>query len=309
MNSTTALWFLAWLYESTDVTGDHASKILSAVTSIFLNKGVIFTRSPTLQALVKGFRALRFKPKRIRKPWSLYHNILFRRHVLDPNDLDSMASATAIIALGWGGLMRPGEIGMASGGHLLTRGQVQFISDSRGRVTTAIITLYKSKTNKGRRPDKIYISCLCQQRFCGHQVVCPAHILSRYVRIRDRFFPKTKTPRAPLLLRSNGRCVSYRDIGRWIRLAIQVFNETTQFRLEPLHYAGHSLRLGGCTDRARNGDAGHMIETLGRWSSLTWKKVYIDLDWQDIILLSGKSARQLQKMAINPFTVTASRGH
>lgn len=290
------------------MTGEYAGKILSAVTALFLNEGTFFTRSPTLRAALKGFCALRFNPKRIRKPWSLYHNILFRRYYLDPDDLDSMVQAAAIIALGWGGLMRPGEIGFGKGGHMLTRGQITMMDDSKGRITTVLVTLHKSKTNRGRKPDRIYISCLCKERFCGQRVVCPAHILVRYVRMRDRYFPKAKRPNEALLLRSDGKCVSYRDILRWIRQAILCFNKEANLRLDPAHYAGHSLRLGGCTDRARNGDPGHMIETLGRWSSMTWKKVYIDLEWQDIILLSGKSARQLQQMAVNPFTVTASKG-
>jgi len=300
------------MYDATNIEGPQASRILTAVTSIFLNRGTIFMRNPQISAMLRGFKKLRPGTARIRKPWSFYHNHLFRRYILRPNDITSMASAAAIIGLGWGGLMRPGEIGKATHSPLLTRGQISFFYKGRhvsSNLTTILITLYRSKTNKGRRPDKIHISCLCHKHFCGHQVICPAHVLERYIIMRDRAFPHRRGSQEPLLLKEDGRYVSARNLTSWLRSAIRRINHRTGYQLTAAHYSGHSLRLGGCTDRARNGDPGHMIETLGRWASLTWKQVYIDLDWDDLIILSGKSARELQMMAPNPFTVTASRNY
>ena len=54
------------------------------------------------------------------------------------------------------------------------------------------------------------------------------------------------------------------------------------FKMDPSNYTPHALRVGGCTDMARNGSPGWLIEQKGRWSSKIWKDVYINLDWSDL---------------------------
>ena len=65
--------------------------------------------------------------------------------------------------------------------------------------------------------------------------------------------------------------------------------------MNPKHYTPHCLRIGGCTDWARQGKPAWKIERQGRWSSRMWKKTYVNMDWNDIANLHGCTVGDLLK--------------
>ena len=302
--------FICWLWEETTVAGEYASDILSAVTRAALRWNCTYTRGPVVTGLLRGLTKARPRQRRVKKPWTLYHNLYMAQFGTDFRDLTSMAKGAAVL-LGYGGLMRGGEIARKSQfGVKLSRGQVQFVPAGRPvslrhTLRDVFITLRKSKTNTAGRTELIYVSCLCHRQFCGEWAICPAHWLLEYTVLRDRFFGRRSSDF--WLLCGNGRPVSVAMLGNYMRKCIRVMNRRLGLNMDPLHYTTHSLRVGGTLDRARNGDPGHSIETAGRWSSQIWRDTYISQDWRDLALLSGRSVRDLQSKVFNPFTDTGSR--
>ncbi len=72
--------------------------------------------------------------------------------------------------------------------------------------------------------------------------------------------------------------------------------------MKPKEYTPHTLRVGRCTDLARQGKPGWYIEKAGRWSSKVWKDTYINLDWTDLALLLNRPQSELQhEIMVKPF--------
>ena len=95
-------------------------------------------------------------------------------------------------------------------------------------------------------------------------------------------------------------------IHSWMKKCIHAINRKENLSLKPEEYTPHSLRVGGCTDLARNGDSAYFIEQQGRWSSKCWKTTYVNLDWRDISKLSQlfgeyQSVNDLKRSNPNPF--------
>ena len=101
-------------------------------------------------------------------------------------------------------------------------------------------------------------------------------------------------PKDYFLVRYNGKPLQYQHFNTWMKNVIRILNFKLRTKMNPKHYTPHVLRVGGCTDRARNGEQGWQIEKFGRWSSKVWKDTYINLDWSDLAILLNTTQTALQ---------------
>ncbi len=258
---------------------------------------MVYRRSAYVNKLIKGFKRTRIPKRRLKKPWSVYHTRLMMKHACDLNNYNEMALSSGVM-LGYHGLMRTCEYGSVKGPAVLTREQIEFLPNME-EPTDAVITINTSKQNKEGRRELIAISCVCKRKYAGEWCPCGVHHLKRFVTMRDSRFGSD--PSAPLLLKANEHNVSYENMRMYLRDVIHTINTMEQMAMNPVEYTPHTLRVGGCTDMVRNGEPGHMVEQQGRWSSKVWKTTYLNLDWRDIVRLSGKSIHELRSANRQPF--------
>ena len=102
-------------------------------------------------------------------------------------------------------------------------------------------------------------------------------------------------------MNQRGTPLSYRHVAAFLREGVDAMAVVDGVALCEKEYTPHSLRVGGCTDLARQGMQGYLIEQRGRWSSKVWKTTYINLDWRDIAKITGKSVSALRAGIASPF--------
>ncbi len=202
---------------------------------------------------------------------------------------------SSVIFLGHEGMFRPNEISKTRFGPVLTRGQIKFVPSNKN-ARDLIITLHKSKTNQIGRPEEIIIPCRCHKKYTGIWIPCTVHHTLHFLKIRDKIFKMDKNK--PLFPKdkgvAKGKPFSYTNLIKYLNDSVRLIRQKSSVRIKTKYYTPHCLRVGGCVDMARNGEPAHMIEKQGRWSSQCWKDIYLNLQWQDISLLSGKSIWDLK---------------
>ena len=306
--------FCCFLFEYfPSMSGQRISSKLSAVTTRLAQWNSRWKRPRMLSHLIKGLRKMRPSMKKHKKPWSVHHTRLCLRYCVDKRKLSDFAYLIGIL-LGSGCLMRCSEFAARKKGHKSTLYRDQIIFRHRGRVVEnieesdvdeATVRLTYSKMNQEGHLERVNVPCLCSDRtgkFCGTAAVCPVHQLQEYCVSRDAIFGTGR--QYPLLVKETGFRISYRNMNDWMHSAIVTINKKAGLgkdAMDPASYTTHALRVGGTTDRARNGEPACMIETQGRWKSKTWKATYMSTDFADISLLSGKTFRQLNLHVVQPF--------
>lgn len=307
--------FCCFLFEYfPSMSGKRISSKLSAVTTKLAQRNSRWKRPRMLSHLIKGLKKMRPSKRKHKKPWSVHHTRLCLKFCVDKRKLSDSAYLVGIL-LGSGCLMRCSEFAARKKGHKSTLYRDQVVFRLKGRIVNSIetsdvdeatITLTYSKTNQEGHIERVNVPCLCADRtglFCGTSAVCPVHQLQEYCVSRDSIFGTDR--QYPLLVKETGHRISYRNMSDWMHSAIVTINKmaglTGQDALDPSLYTTHALRVGGTTDRARNGEAAHMIEVQGRWKSKTWKITYMSMDFSDISLLSGKTFRELNLHVVQPF--------
>lgn len=99
--------------------------------------------------------------------------------------------------------------------------------------------------------DSNFLGSSCVIQSFKNLSACPIRRLKLYLLLQDFYF-KNKTP---LFICSNGSLPTC----SWF---LQYFHS-----IFPLNFPGHSLRSGGATALAQNGDLMEFIQDAGRWSS------------------------------------------
>ena len=195
--------------------------------------------------------------------------------------------------------MRPSEYAKSRFATNLLLKQIKF-HPSINYPNTLIIELYNSKMNKYGKKELIIMDCTCKKRILGVWCPCPVHHTKYYINIRNKYFKYSKE--SYLLIKNNGKPVTYDNINNFLKNCIKFINNKYKLKFDAKEYTPHSLRVGGCTDLSRLQKPGYYIEQSGRWSSKTWKTTYINLDWRDISTLSGVPINQLRCCNPLPFT-------
>ena len=91
--------------------------------------------------------------------------------------------------------------------------------------------------------------------------VCPVRAVREYLEIRARAAGGPLPLDASLFVFPDGTPLRRTVFVRLVRALADAAG------LTKAHFAGHSFRIGGATDLARNGVPDHLIKTIGRWKS------------------------------------------
>lgn len=106
--------------------------------------------------------------------------------------------------------------------------------------------------------------------------LCPVAALLAYIAVRgDRA--------GPLFIHKDGRFLTHQALVTNLRAAIQ------EVGVDPLLYAGHSLRIGAATTAAAVGLQDSQIKALGRWKSNAFE-IYIRRPCNELASLASRLA-------------------
>ena len=284
--------FIGYLFCYTNVNGDQAGRILTALNNHFIEAKIDWYRPKWISYLLKGYRTL--KPKKLRPKRPFCHILIhhFNKHVYTENDF-LQTSIWLGMLFGYFGGMRPGEYTKTQYSTPLTLRQVTW-NPSADSPREVIITLKKSKTNRhGARHEQITMGCNCGRRRFGHPSPCPVHLLLKFIKMRKQRFGALKLSE-PILVDHRNRMLKYDSLRKFIKGGIVLVSQNTGIKLNPKYYTPHSLRVGGCTDLSRAGAVPYKVSIFGRWTSDCWKQIYVNIDFFDIARLRNTTVDELR---------------
>ena len=303
LNNTTAADFVAWCFDHTGLNGQTVSKALTSVTSILSEEGVEWKRKncPYIGRLIKGFKKLKPPQHRVKRPLSNIHVALIWRHCIDKQALHRVALGLAILVGYFAGL-RPEQVSRTKANRNIKMRQLTFCP-SFDDCREISVNIRFSKTNQlGDRIETMELECYCDKKLLGISMPCPVHHLIKYLKRRINKFGKLKG-NDPVFITEKGESLPYKHLNCFMYNCIGELNEIYKVNMDPTHYTPHTLRVGGCTDKARLNWPGWRIERWGRWSSDLWKRTYINLKFNDIAALLGVTVSELKaNMNAKPYS-------
>ena len=303
LNNTTAGDFVAWCFTSTPLNGATASKALTSVTSILCEEGVEWKRKdcPYIGRLITGFTKLKPPKKRVKRPFTCVHVALVWKHCIDLKDLDRFALGLGIL-IGYSAGLRPEQISRTKNKRNIRISQLTFRPNYKN-CEEITINIRFSKTNQlGLKEETMDLECCCNRKILDINVPCPVHHLIKYLNKRRKIFGYLPW-NSSVLVYKDGSSVLYAHLNNFMFNCILKLNEIYKINMNPAHYTPHSLRVGGCTDKARLNWPGWRIEKWGRWSSKIWKETYIKMKFDDIAALLGVTVSFIKKnMTVKPYS-------
>ena len=135
----------------------------------------------------------------------------------------------------------------------------QFSEDS------LVFQLKRTKTNASGRPTPVFF-------FRSQSPLNPFEASSNYLSFRKL---QSSTSTEPLFISESGHVATRFWFHHHLRQVLSLSG------LSPIHYSGHSFRIGAATSAPRNGVPEHLIQILGRWSSQAYHR-YIRSDLKDL---------------------------
>ena len=285
-------YFVAWLFEETDVSGGTAARCLTAVNHYLADNFIDWHRPRWISNLLKGFRALRPPKLRPKRPMChIFLDYIFQ-HFIIKNNVEYQAAWVAILFGYWGGL-RPNEFAVTRDSTLLRLRDIRW-NPNTDNPKEIILVLKKSKTNRyGSKFEQIAMKCRCGTLQFGKPAQCVVHALKTYLLVRYHRFGRLR-PRYPLFITQHNTALKYDKIRRFIKAAISCIADKQNISLDTAYYSPHCLRTGGCTDLSRAGTPAHLVSRFGRWNSDCWKQIYINLDFFDLARLRGETVSDLR---------------
>ena len=284
--------FTGYLFCYTNANGDKSSRILTALNNHFIEAKIDWYRPKWISYLLKGFRGL--KPKKLRPKRPFCHILIhhFNKHVIKKRDFLHTSIWLGML-FGYFGGMRPGEYSKRKYSTPLTLRQITW-NPSADSPREVIITLKKSKANRfGDKREQITLGCKCGKKRFGYASPCPVHTLISFLKRRKKKFGAINLSQ-PVLVDHKNRILKYDVIRKFIKQGIPIVSQATGVALDPKYYTPHSLRHGGCTDLSRLGTASYKVSIFGRWNSDCWKQIYINIDFFDIARLRNTTVDALR---------------
>lgn len=213
------------------------------------------TKLHRLESIYRGIKKSENQCKRQRFPitYSILLDIcnFLRRGIFTPYT-DQLLETACIIA--FFGFLRCGEFSILSHfdpSHNLCADDINFNDDC------AILHLKASKTDPFRSGVDIYL-------FENNSTICPVNSLKRYLKERSTKFTTT-LPNEPFFQMENGQALTRSWFITHLKSVLQSLG------YDPNVYNGHSFRIGAATSVATKIED-HLIQTLGRWSSLCYTR-------------------------------------
>eukprot|EP01083_Nonionella_stella_P158008 513619_1 len=235
------------------MSGQQADAILSGVTSI-LRKTCRCTweRDRYIADLLKGFKVWRPAKHKHKMPWSIYHTRAMYTHCVSSNELDDLCRGLAT-DMACTALFRPGELSWRDKDSTLLQINDVYFHPSFEQCTDMIVYLRGRKTATPGMTVPVPVPCICVKPLGGlrGRDICPVERAKQYVIARDKVF--RSKPSDPFFMKQNGRRLYYRNLNDWVHECIDRINKATGLTMVVADYTGHTMRLGGSSDRARDG--------------------------------------------------------
>ena len=166
--------------------------------------------------------------------------------------VDSSQVLWAAVTLCFFGFLRSGEATVPSDGAFDSKAHMTYEDVSIGNPQTIKIRLKASKTDPFRKGVDIVIGRTKNK-------LCPKTAMLAYLVMRG--------PKPGFLFQFNdGRLLTKSRFVDAVRQVLSIIG------LNPLHYAGHSFRIGAATAAGACGLNDSTIQMLGRWSSSNPKR-------------------------------------
>jgi len=204
---------------------------------------------PQIEMALRGSRRLNISPTKQCKPITtdLLHKLIvnLRAGVFNPY-VDILMQA-ALTAAFWG-FFRSGELfpDKFSPQMHITNANVKF-DDS-----IIIIHLKTSKTDLEKKGVDVRL-------FKNGTLICAVYALTNFARLRTN-----NQDDSPFFLLPNGQPLTRRVFVANLRHLL------LRLGIQASSYSGHSMRVGAATSAAASGVPDHLIQVLGRWTSLSY---------------------------------------
>lgn len=251
-----ALDFVAWCYHTTPLNSGQADKALTAVGSFLKDAGLSFDRKahPAIRRHLDGYEHNRPPKRRKKMPFSEYHVMSMFDHCVNDSVFNEVTGSTAVLC-GYKFGLRPSEVAKSATKPLFEYRRVEFLP-SRKNPTSVCFHVKDSKMNrKGYKLEKLYQNCTCKD---DKIYPCVVHRLLFYFDLRRRRFGAIK-PKDPVFVTRSNAEFTYSHLNTFMKNVIINLNSIKRLKMNPSHYTPHALRLGGCTDKAREGFQGWRI--------------------------------------------------
>lgn len=190
----------------------------------------------------------------------------------------------------WHG-MRPGEYSIHPHSSTFLKIKNQYFGPkNRNPPKENIIHLFDdtvSKTNKIKRNDEfLAVSCTCKKFSI---LPCSTHwFISMFLK-RKELYNGVDNKEAPLLMLPNGKPIKAEHITNMMHATITFLNKTLGLNMSTEGYAGHSLRIGSCTDKMCQGWTPAQVKKWGRCASDIWHSIYQSMNLSDFGSITGKT--------------------
>lgn len=273
----TLVAFVTWLLLESDVTHGSAKRYICHVKTLARQLGAPAPElaGTRLDYALRSFRKLRpssQRPPRVPITVKLLQSML--EYLGD--DLRDIA-VKAILTVGVYGLFRSGELTYkktTAPEDILLRSDVTWELDN----SVAAIHLRVSKTDPMREGITVRV-------YANQSPTCPVSALQAWWDAAV-----DQTPRAPLFQLPDGRPFPYTVLNKCIQ------DLACDCGLERRSIGGHSLRIGGATTLAQMGLPAHVIQSMGRWRSLSYQ-LYLRLSEQYKTDLSELMSREPSRVS------------
>lgn len=266
--------YATWRYTYSKVCGKTVDTDISGIIS-YLNRyacaGLDRTRMFSLLCLMTGFKKMR--PSKGSK--AALTDKLLKRMVgeLKDDDIDDAVLKAALI-FKKGLVMRNSE-GWKwefEGKGVLMK-NIKFLR-KKGEIVGMVLDFGHSKTNQYGKEEYASAPCVCK-----HKKLCPVHAIWNLIDLKESCGYEMG-PNAAIFEKSNGKLLSYREIGCEIKRLCK------EVGMDPKAYAPHSLRKGGATDYIAWGVPIIIVKDMGRWKAIESMEPYRQLDAISLIRLA-----------------------
>ncbi len=221
---------------------------------------------------MKGIKRLKSRPADKRLPVTPFI-LAAIREVLDrkADDYDNMM-LWAACCLGFFAFLRSGEFtvpNLSSFDPSLHLTPLDIATDSRSDPKMVMIRIKASKCDQTKQGVTVCVG----RTDCR---LCPVTAILTYSAIRGT---DSGTDSGPFFQCSNRQPLTKQKLINLMRKTLQMAG------IDPSHYCGHSFRIGAATTAGAHGLPDSTIQTLGRWSSDSFRR-YIRLPPQELASIS-----------------------
>jgi integrase len=281
--------FAVWLAESRRIKVSTIKTYLTHVHAIHTDLALDDSSfsDPLLARLFTGLKR-RYGDPAPKPKLPITTDILSRLVIaLGPLDDEYALMLRAALCVSVFGMLRCGEFTVRryedfDVASCVTRRHVEiFRPNDDSDPTHALITLPASKTDPFRRGAVIPLAAAPGSR------ICPVTALSEYIDSSDAYddaplFHDTETDTGKPLLRDTYLYF----LNRLLRAA----------GIPPENYSGHSARRGGATSAFRAGVPDVIVQRMGRWASMTYRR-YQDTGVDDLLAHSRRLHQASEQVA------------